>query len=90
MKNADLLAIGLTKEQASTVQKMHHELMGKALKSGKEKGRNEGKSSSLRSAIIKLLYLLNTDSLKKVLLSASNLYAQQSEDAVKEKSYDKQ
>lgn len=92
MKNADLLAIGLTKEQCNAVQKLHHELMGDAMKAGKEKGRNEERSSSLRTAIVKISYLLDAENLRKVLLTASNLYAQQSEPEVteKEKSHDEQ
>lgn len=88
MKNADLLAIGLTKEQCKAVQNLHHELMNKALEDGKEKGRNEGRSSSLRTAIVKMTYLLNAENLRKVLLNASDLYAHQSKPETKEEEQD--
>lgn len=92
MKNADLLAIGLTKEQCNAVQNLHHKLMGDTMKAGKEKGRNEERNSSLRTAIVKISYLLDAENLRKVLLTASNLYAQQSEPETKEeeKGHDEQ
>ena len=92
MKNTDLLAIGLTKEQCKAVQNLHHELMGDAMKAGKEKERIAERSSSLRTAIVKISYLLDAENLRKVLLTASNLYAQQSEPETKEKekSHDEQ
>ena len=77
MTNEQLFELGLTKEQAGAVQRIHHSELEPLKESCKGIAADVQNRASIRSAIIKILFLLNPANLQAALMNVSGLYSKQ-------------
>lgn len=77
MKKEELISLGLTDEQRKAVQNLHGLDMDRERKKYAAQLRAEDDEAAIRSAIVKMTFLLNADTLRALLLAASDLYAKE-------------
>lgn len=76
MKKEELIALGLTDEQQRAVQRLNGLDIERAKRATPQR-RDEDTAANIRTAIVKMSYLLDVGHLRDLLLGANDLYAEQ-------------